>query len=102
MCLWRLFLATVGVLLLVLAPSADVVAFGLHEHETVERSFDLTGAESTQGPTLFHHCELSVSVGELIPAAELPTPIVVMGDPPDPRASSPQHTPFVLLTPPRT
>jgi hypothetical protein len=99
---WTFLLAAVSVLLLALAPSADVVAFGLHEHVTTERSFGLTGAETAQGATPSHHCELSVSLGELIPVVELPTPLVLIGDPPNPRASSPQHRPFVPLTPPRS
>jgi hypothetical protein len=102
--LGKLLLITASVVLLVLVPTADQVAFGVHEHVVVpaERSFDLTGAESAQGPPLSHHCELSVSVGELISVVELPTPVGVMSDPLKPHSSAPQHRPFVLLTPPRT
>lgn len=101
---WRFVLTAAAVLLLVLVPSADMVAFGPHEHVMVtpERGGDLTGAESIQDPTLSHHCELSVSVGELLPVVELPTPVVVMVDPREPHASTPQHRPFVPLTPPRS
>lgn len=93
-----------SVLLLVLVPSADLIAFGVHEHVAgpAERSFDLTGAESAQDPPPSHHCELSVSAGELIPVIELPTPVGVVSDPPQPPAFGPQHRPLVPLTPPRT
>ena len=97
----RFLLATVSVLLLVLVPSADLVAFGLHEHVTAERTFGLAGAESTPDAPLSHHCELSVSVGELIPVVELPTAVSLMGEPPNPRAFDPQNRPFVPLPPPR-
>ena len=100
--LCRFLLSSVSVLLLVLVPSADLVAFGLHEHVTAEGSFGLAGAESTPDLPLSHHCELSVSVGELIPVVELPTPVSLMGEPPNPRALYAQHRPFVPLPPPRT
>ena len=92
-----------SVLLLVLVPSADLIAFGVHEHVVVpaERSFDLTGA-SAQDPPLSHHCELSVSVGELIPVIELTMPVGLVSDSPKPLASASQHRPLVPLTPPRT
>lgn len=99
--LGSLFLAAMSAFLLVLVPSADLAAFGLHEHVTAERSSGFTGPEGTEGATLSHHCELSVSVGELVPVVELPTLVVLFGDPRNPRAPSPRHRPFVPLTPPR-
>ena len=97
-------LTMASVLLLVLVPSADLIAFGVHEHVVVsaERGFDLTGAGSVQDPPSTHHCDLSVSVGELIPVIELPMPVGLVSDPPQPPAFAPQHRPLVPLTPPRT
>lgn len=90
-------------LLLVLAPTADVAAFGLHEHVVVtpEPGSDLTGPNGLESVTLAHHCELSVSFGEAVPIVELPTPMLVEIGSRELRVSSPQHRPFVLLTPPR-
>jgi hypothetical protein len=103
LALWRLLLTAASVLLLVLVPSADIVAFGLHEHAVVtpESGGDLTGSDNLEGPTISHHCEFSVSVGEVPSVIEIPMPTVVMADPPEPHASAPQYSPFVLLTPPR-
>lgn len=100
---WRLRLTPMSLLLLVLVPMADQLAFGFHEHVMVgaERGVDLTGAERAQGQPPSHHCELSVSIGDVLPVVELPAPVGVMVDPPEPYASDPQHRPFAPLTPPR-
>jgi len=100
---WRFLLATASVLLFLLAPIADVAASGLHEHVVVtpERGSDLLDSDRLQGPTLSHHCELSMSLGEMLPVVELPMPLLTMIDPREPHASSPQHRPLVPLTPPR-
>ena len=104
-----LLFATTTALLLVFLPSADMLAFGLHEH--------LAGApENTLGPVSSdsmqsqpgqnqpssHHCELSVSSGDLVAVAALPMPVAVLVFTLDPLISAPQHRPFVLLAPPRS
>ena len=90
-------------LLLVLAPTADLLAFGFHEHVVPpERSSDRSDQNDTQSPTLLHHCELSVSVGGLLMVVELPTPGLIRIDTTEYQSATPRHRPFVPLTPPRS
>src|SRR5436309_9538272 len=85
------------------APTADLLAFGFHEHVVPpERSSDLSNPDDTQSPTLFHHCELSVSVGELLTAVELPAPRLITIDATECQSAAPRQWPFVPLTPPRS
>lgn len=100
---WRFLLTVASVLVLVLAPITDVAAFGLHEHTVgaPQSGNDLEGSDSRQGSTLSHHCEVSMSLGEMLPVVELPMPLLTIIDLREPHASSPQHRPLVPLTPPR-
>lgn len=98
----RLFILA-SLLLLVLVPTADTAAFGLHEHVVVaaDPGVGLGGADRTQDPTSLHHCELSVSIGELLPIMVLPRPAGVMADQASPHEPTVQHKPFLPLIPPR-
>lgn len=100
----RLLLAATTALLLVFLPSADVLAFGLHEHliGTPEQSMDLAGSDSMPSQPGSHHCELSVSIGDLVAVADLPMRKATLVLTLEPPVSAPQHRPFVLLTPPRS
>ena len=99
----RLLLVAASVLLLVLVPTADLLAFGFHEHVVPpERSSDLSDQNDTQSSTLSHHCELSVSTGELLTAVELPAPGLLTIDATEHQSAAPRHRPFVPLTPPRS
>jgi hypothetical protein len=100
----RLLLATATVLLLLFLPSADVLAFGLHEHlvETPEQTMDVAGSNNMQSQPSVHHCELSVSVGDLVAVASLPAPVTMLVFTLEPPVSVPQHRPFVLIAPPRS
>jgi hypothetical protein len=87
---------------LALAPVADPLAFGVHEHVAADqRPVQTIEPASNPGPTVPHHCELSVSVGQLEPAVELATPAPIVASPPDLSAPAPSHRPFVPLNPPR-
>jgi hypothetical protein len=98
----ELLLALGVVLLLLVTPTADLWAFGFHEHIVVpERGSNLTGPGTAQEPIPSHHCELSVSAGDLVPGIELAMPALVAIDPPEQRASALSQRPFVPLTPPR-
>lgn len=90
-------------ILLVLVPTADLLAFGFHEHIVPsERSSDLSDQDDTQNPTLLHHCELSVSAGELLTAVELPAPGLIAIDATEYQSAAPRQRPFIPLTPPRS
>jgi hypothetical protein len=104
MRLVKLLLATTAVLLVSFLPSADILAFGLHQHTVAspERSLDLTGSETTEAQPVSHHCELSVSVGNVVVIADLPVSVVTFAGPPEHHVPAPQHSLFVLLTPPRS
>jgi hypothetical protein len=104
MRLVKLLLVTTVVLLVGFLPSADILAFGLHEHTVAspERSSDLTGSETTETHPVSHHCELSVGVGDVITVADLLLPVVTFAEPPEHHVPAPQHSPLVLLTPPRS
>jgi hypothetical protein len=83
-------------------PSADLLAFGLHDHIVVpERGSNLSGPSTAQKPIPSHHCELSVSAGDLVPNIELAMPQLLAIDPPEQHASALSQRPFVPLTPPR-
>lgn len=98
----ELVLALGVVLLLLVTPTADLLAFGLHEHIVApERGTDLSGLSTAQEPIATHHCELSVSAGDLVPAIELAMPALVAIDPPSQHASALSQRPCVPLTPPR-
>lgn len=98
----KLVLALGVVLLLLVTPTADLLAFGFHEHIVVpEPGSTLSGPSTAQKPMPSHHCELSVSAGDLVPSIELALPPLAAIDPPEHRASALSQWPFVPLTPPR-
>ena len=97
----KLLLALGVVLLLLVTPTADLLAFGFHEHIAVpEPGSNLSGPSTAQKPIPSHHCELSVSAGDLVPSIEALPPLAAIG-PPEQRASAVSQWPFVPLTPPR-
>jgi hypothetical protein len=99
---FELALALGILLLLLVTPTADTLAFGLHEHVVApEHGSNLTEASNAQGSTSFHHCELSVTAGDLVSTAKLATPESLVIDRPELRASASSQRPFVPLTPPR-
>ena len=104
MRLVKLLLVTTAVLLVGFLPSADILAFGLHQHTVAspERSLDLPDSETTEALPVSHHCELSVSVGDRVVIAELPVSVVTFAAPPEHHVPAPQHSLIVPLTPPRS
>lgn len=98
----RVVLVFSAVLLLMLAPAIDSVAFGLHEHVVApERSSNLSGPGDTQSPTLSHHCELSASGADLVSVVTVPALVRLALVTLEQRVAAPPHRPFVPLTPPR-
>jgi hypothetical protein len=83
------------------APMADVVVFGIHEHVSVaaqeQGSLSATGTDLAPS----HHCELAMSPGVLLHAGDLPAPGVVASPPHIPAPPLASHTPLVPFGPPR-
>jgi len=95
-------------LILVLAilaiPTADLLAFGLHEHvmAPVMLGFDEVTAPPHAEAGTAHHCELWMNPGDVAPAF---TPFrsaagVNLGD--GPQSARPVWHPFLPFTPPRS
>lgn len=87
--------------LVIVAPTADLLAFGVHEHVTgsAEQSRDLAGADTPGAPA--HHCELSISPAGLASVAVVPSPGLFVVPVVETRVSAVDRTPSVPLGPPR-
>jgi hypothetical protein len=83
------------------APMADVVVFGIHEHVSVsaQEQGSLTATGTDSAPS--HHCDLAMSPGVLLHAGDLPAPGVVASPPHTPAPPLASHTPLVPFGPPR-
>lgn len=94
---WTLLIAAL------LAPIADVAAFGIHDHISVSdvNSGDLTTDGSERGSR--HHCELGMSPGTLLGPVQAPLPfdqVTALELVPAPSRGS--QTPSVPFSPPRS
>jgi hypothetical protein len=97
----RLLVALTSALVLASVPTADVLAFSIHEHVADQgQGRDVAGPDSPQG-SASHHCELSASSAELVHMVELPKPVRLGLEPIPDLAAARRHRPFVPLTPPR-
>jgi len=98
---WSPLLIWVLTLTALVAPVADVIAFGLHDHVSVsaraQGGLTLTGADTAPS----HHCELAMSPGVLLQTDELPAPGPIASPPGAPRLMLASHTPIVPFNPPR-
>ena len=93
------------VLLFISIPSADVFTFGIHEHTAVvDREGDTNDVAQPDhaGHLVSHHCDLSMTPGEVAPHFDLATPAptaVAMAELPPPHIRSVRFVPF---PPPRS
>ena len=87
--------------LVIVAPTADLLAFGIHEHVTApdDTSRDLAGPDNSGPPA--HHCELSASPAGLALALVLSAPGPIAVPVVETRVSASDRTPSVPLGPPR-
>lgn len=93
------------VFILVAIPTVDLVAFGIHEHTaTVDPEGDSDDVTQTShaGHVLSHHCDLSMSPGEVATHFDLLSPLgtaVTIVELPSLHVCS---LPFVPFSPPRS
>lgn len=87
--------------LVIVTPTADLLAFGVHEHVTAsdDSSRDVSSPGSPGAPA--HHCELSISPAGVGPAIALPASGPIVGLIFDTGLSAAQRTPSVPFGPPR-
>jgi hypothetical protein len=87
--------------LLLAAPLADVLVFGIHEHEVSSGSPDQLATSGQSDVHIAHHCDLSMNPAEVGSLKEPAGLVVVAVVVPPPPPSHVRNTPFVPLTPPR-
>ena len=87
--------------LVIVTPTADLLAFGVHEHVTASDDSGRDVSSPGSPGASAHHCELSISPAGLGPAVALPASGPIVGLIVDTVVNAAQRTPSVPLGPPR-
>ena len=90
---------------LVAIPAADVFAFGIHGHTVAvdrEGDTDDVAQPGHAGHLVSHHCDLSMTPGEMSPPFDFVAPMAIAVAAAEPHSPHVRSTPFVPSPPPRS
>ena len=98
-------IAYVLALVLVAIPAADVFAFGIHGHTaSADRKGDTDDVAQPghAGHLVSHHCDLSMTPGEVSPHFDLVAPMAIAVAAAEPHSPHVRSKPFIPSPPPRS